>query len=116
VRLRSQGEHGAITAEWVVALPALVAVAALLTGGLGAGIAHHRLHQHASDHARVLGLGGDPGGLPPVSTTASYSLSHREDLVCVHYADIYDAGWWALSPLALSSTACALDPGFAREG
>lgn len=113
---RSQGDRGAITAEWVVVLPALVAVAALLTGGLGAGIAQHRLDQHASDHARVLGLGGDPGGLPLLSTTASYSLSHREDLVCVHYADIYDAGWWALSPLALSGTACALDPGLTREG
>ena len=116
MRLRSQGEHGAITAEWVVALPALVAVAALLTGGLGAGIAHHRLHQHASDHARVLGLGGDPDGLPHITATATYSLSHREDLVCVHYADRYDAGWWALAPLALSSTACALDPGFTHEG
>jgi hypothetical protein len=38
------------------------------------------------------------------------------DLVCVHYADRYDAGWWALAPLALSSTACALDPGFTDEG
>lgn len=71
-------------AEWELTFPATVAVAALLTGGLGARITQRRLHQHASNHSRALGLGGDPGGLPLLSTTASYSLSHREDPVCVH--------------------------------
>lgn len=109
MRSRSPGDRGAITAEWVLTLPAMVAVAAFLTGGLGAGIAQHRLHQHASDHARVLGLGGDPAGLPSLSQTAQFWLSHPEDLVCVHYRDSYDRGWWALSPLPLASNACALD-------
>jgi hypothetical protein len=108
VRLRSRGDRGAITAEWVLTLPAMVAVAAFLTGGLGAGIAQHRLHQHASDHARVLGLGGDPRGLPAESETADFWLSHPEDLVCVHYRDTYAKGWWALSPLEIKSEACAL--------
>lgn len=106
----SRAERGAVTAEWVVVLPAVVVVAAVLTGGLGAATAHHQLHQHASDHARVLGLLGDPAGLPPSSPTAHFWLSHPEDLVCVHYSDRYDAGWWALAPLALSTQACALNP------
>lgn len=91
-------------------MPAVVVVAALLTGGLGAGIALHRLHHHASDHARVVGLGGDASLLPGHSDSASFWLSYADDLVCVHYRDRYDAGWWALSPLELSTHACALNP------
>jgi hypothetical protein len=80
-----------------VALPALVVVAALLTGGLGAGVAQYRLHQYASDHARVVGLGGDAQALPWASDSREWRVSHSEDLVCVHYSEFFDTGWWALA-------------------
>lgn len=105
----SPGESGAITAEWVITLPALVMVAALLTSGLGAGVATQRLQAQASDHARVLSLGGDPAGLPGPSSTSATELSYPPDLVCVHMSDELSTGLWALAPLRLQARACALD-------
>ena len=105
----SPGEIGAITAEWVITLPALVMVAALLTSGLGAGVATQRLQTQASDHARVLGLGGDPSGLPGSFSQGSIELSFPPDLVCVHLSDELNTGLWSLSPLRLDASACALD-------
>ncbi|MCF8549301.1 MAG: hypothetical protein K9G09_00165 [Pontimonas sp.] len=105
----SPGESGAITAEWVITLPALVMVAALLTSGLGAGVATQRLQAQASDHARVLSLGGDPTGLPDGSSLGSAQLSYPPDLVCVRLSDELATGLWALAPLRLHASACALD-------
>lgn len=105
----SPGESGAITAEWVITLPALVMVAALLTSGLGAGVAAQRLQAQASDHARVLSLGGDPTGLPGGSPSGSVELSYPPDLVCVRLSDELATGLWALAPLRLDASACALD-------
>lgn len=105
----SPGESGAITAEWVITLPALVMVAALLTSGLGAGVATQRLQAQASDHARVLSLGGDPTGLPGGSSLGSAQLSYPPDLVCVRLSDELATGLWALAPLRLDASACALD-------
>ena len=105
----SLGESGAITAEWVITLPALVMVAALLTSGLGAGVATHRLQALASDHARVLSLGGDPAGLPGRLPTSSAELTYPPDLVCVRLREEITTGLWALAPLRLDASACALD-------
>ena len=105
----SPGESGAITAEWVITLPALVMVAALLTSGLGAGVATHRLQAHASDHARVLSLGGDPAGLPGRLPASSAELTYPPNLVCVRLREEIATGLWALAPLRLDASACALD-------
>lgn len=105
----SPGESGAITAEWVITLPALLMVAALLTSGLGAGVAIQRLQAQASDYARVLSLGGDPAGLPGRLPTSSTELSYPPDLVCVRVRDEVSTGLWALAPLRLEGSACALD-------
>jgi hypothetical protein len=110
VRSPSPAEHGAITAEWIITLPALVLVAAALTGGLGAGLSLQRLHHLASDHARVLSLGGDPAGLTSLAPDATVTITYQPDLVCVHYEDFVGSGWWALAPLPLRTHACALNP------
>jgi len=112
----SQAESGAITAEWMVTLPVMVAVFAALTVGVSAGTTQQLLHQHASNHARVVSYGGDPGGLPPAPPGSTHTLTHSEGLVCVTYRDEVNHGWFALAPLALSSTACALDPLPRRDG
>lgn len=109
MRSPSRGDSGAITAEWVITLPALVLVAALLTSGLGAGLAAQRLQATASDHARVLGLGGDPAALPGQASERSLEVTYPPDLVCVHVRELWDTGLWAVSPLTLDTTACALD-------
>ena len=111
----SPGDSGAITAEWVIALPALVMVAALLASGLGAGVAAQRLQAQASDHARVLSLGGDPAALPGAATQGSTEVTYPPDLVCVHITDELSSGLWAVSPLQLEASACALDPHSRRQ-
>jgi hypothetical protein len=101
----SPDESGAITAEWVITLPALVMVAALLTSGIGAGVATQRLQAQASDHARVLSLGGDSAALPGSSSQSSAELSYPPDLVCVRLREEITTGLWALAPLRLDASA-----------
>lgn len=106
----SRAENGAVTAEWMVTLPVVVAVFVALTVGLSAGSTQQVLHQHASNHARVLSYGGDPGGLPTPPSGSKSSLTRSAGLVCVTYASTLDRGWFYLAPIELAGTACALDP------
>ena len=94
----------------MVTLPLVVAVFTALTVGLSAGSTQQVLHHHASNHARVVSYGGDPGGLPKAPPGATHFLTREGGLVCVTYLDTLDRGWFALSPIELSSKACALDP------
>lgn len=94
----------------MVTLPLVVAVFTALTVGLSAGSTQQVLHHHASNHARVMSYGGDPGALPKGPPSATHSITHEEGLVCVTYLDTLDRGWFALAPIELSSKACALDP------
>jgi hypothetical protein len=105
----SSDERGAITAEWVITLPALAMVAAFLASGLGVGVSQQHLHSDASDQARVLGLGGDPAGLVVTSAPRRTTRSYPPELVCVHLSEVHDTGLWSLAPLELVATACALD-------
>lgn len=106
----SPAESGAVTAEWMVTLPVAVAVFVALTLGLSAGSTQQALHQHASNHARVLSYGGDPAGLPTPPPGSTHSLTRSVGLVCVTYLSALDRGWFSLAPIELSGTACALDP------
>lgn len=85
-------------------------VAALLASGLGAGVAAQRLQAQASDHARVLSLGGDPSALPGARAHGTAEVTYPPDLVCVFMRDELSSGLWAVSPLQLEASACALDP------
>ena len=100
----------------MVTLPVMVAVFAALTVGLSASSSQQLLNQHASNHARVVSYGGDPGGLPDAPPGSSHTVSHHEGLVCVTYRETVDRGWFALIPLELSGSACALDPLTSRDG
>ena len=103
-------DTGAVTAEWMVTLPVVVAVFAALTLGLSAGSTQQALHHQASNHARVLSYGGDPAGLPTPPPGSTHSLTRSDGLVCVTYLTALDRGWFALAPIELSGSACALDP------
>lgn len=93
----------------MVTLPVLVAVFVALSLGLGASATLQMLHLNASNHARVLSWGGDPGGLVVSPPGATSVVSHTQGLVCVTSRDLLDRGWFRLAPIELSSRACALD-------
>jgi hypothetical protein len=93
----------------MVTLPVLVAVFVALSLGLGAGSTQQMLHHNASNHARVLSWGGDPGGLPVNPPGATSLVTRTGGLVCVTSRDVLDRGWFRLAPIELSSRACALD-------
>jgi hypothetical protein len=103
-------ERGGVTAEFMITLPVVIMVFVTLSLGFGAALAKHQIQQLSSDHARVLSYGGNPALLPGVPPGATATSSVEGDLVCVHYHYLYDRGAWALHPLNLGASACALAP------
>ena len=51
---------GAVTAEWALTLPSVGIALALVLGGISLGVERGRLHQAASDGARLLSYGASP--------------------------------------------------------
>lgn len=96
----SPAESGAITAEMMIGLPVLTAVMGVALLGLQAGVVQYRLEDQVAVQARFASLGAD---VPGATTT--------EGLMCVQDEVILSSGIWALQPLVLSASACALNPG-----
>lgn len=82
---RALGERGAASAEFAVALPAILVVVALGVGALGLGARQVRLQDAAADAARLAARGEDPARAIAVVAAAGGSarLEDRGDLVCV---------------------------------
>lgn len=105
---RRLGERGSVTAEFAVALPAVLVVLALAVGALGTAAATIRVQHAATEAARLLGR-GDISGLARVAEIGATATVQRSDhLVCVE----------ASAPVSLhlplppvSARACALDGG-----
>lgn len=106
----SLGDRGSVTAEFAVALPAIVLVVLLGVGALGAGARQVRLQDAAADAARLVARGDDPGRAHAVVGAAggSADIEPRGDLVCV----IARAPAPLRLPLPeLEATSCALAGG-----
>mgnify|MGYP001551873009 FL=1 len=99
MRSPSPGERGAITAEMMVALPILTAVIGVALSGVHAGLAQLNLDEEAALQARYASLGGEVEG-----------AKEEGDLLCVELHKTLTGGLWAIDPLELQSTACALRP------
>ncbi|WP_285136032.1 TadE family type IV pilus minor pilin [Microbacterium sp. lyk4-40-TSB-66] len=101
-------DRGAVTAEFAVALPAVIIVLALGVGVLGSAAATVRLQHAASEAARLLGR-GDTGyltGIAEIGGTAS--VERHDGLVCVAAVAPVPVG----PPLPeVTARACALDGG-----
>jgi Flp pilus assembly protein TadG len=107
---RRFGDRGAITAEFAVAMPAIVLVLLLGVGVLGAGARQIRLQDAAADAARLVARGDDPGRAHAVvaSVGGTASVEPRGDLVCV----VARAPAPLTLPLPdLTATSCALAGG-----
>jgi Flp pilus assembly protein TadG len=102
-------ERGAVSAEFAVALPALLLVVLLGVGALGTGARQVRLQDAAADAARLLARGEDHGRARAVVAAAGGTLTieQRGDLVCA-----IARAPAVLPPLpASSASSCALAGG-----
>ena len=91
MRSLSAASRGAITAEWALALPAVILVASVVFAGIGVLLERARLDQAAADIVRLVGLGVTEqvalaraervfGG----SLSASFDIDPPNHRVCVH--------------------------------
>jgi len=102
------GERGAVTAEFAVALPAVLIVLALGAGVLGSAVTTLRVQQLTAEAARLLGR-GDEGALSRLAEAgASASVERGGGVVCVRASVPVPLGL-PLPPA--SARACALDGG-----
>lgn len=104
----ARGERGSVTAEFAIALPAVVAVLAACLGGLSVAGQYLRVQDAAAAAARDAGRGEGAAvasRLVPGASTAQWTDG---DLVCVRVS-----ATGALGPagIPLTATSCALDGG-----
>ena len=90
---RSDGERGSVTAEFVVALPAVFAVAALLLSGSGLQVQRLAMFETAAITARAAARGEPREQLSALAAQvephAKLTLSYTTDFVCVRL----ERGW-----------------------
>lgn len=105
---RSGSDRGSITAEFAVALPAVMVVLALSLGGFSVAGAQLRVQDAAAAAARAAGRGDGVGIAAQVAPGASVSQWSQGDLACVTVSATA-----ALGPAAipLSASSCALGGG-----
>ncbi len=81
------GERGAVTAEFAVALPAVIALLALLLGGIATGVTQLQLEESARVGARAATRGEPAETVQRVSVqadpTVTVEVSQRGDLAVV---------------------------------
>jgi hypothetical protein len=109
------GETGAVTAEFAVALPAVVAVLALCLGAVGAVSTHTTLTSLAVDSARVWARGESwetvqarvrarqPQATAVGTESTGFSLGER----CVSLSMPMRLGSWIELGVVIEETACA---------
>ncbi|OZD47363.1 hypothetical protein CH252_21010 [Rhodococcus sp. 06-1477-1B] len=102
------GERGAVTAEFAVALPAVMIVLALGVGVLGSVATTVRVQQVTAEAARLLGR-GDAQALARIAEVgATATVDRSGGVVCVTASAPVPLGL-PLPPVA--ARACALDGG-----
>ncbi|MCI9858699.1 TadE family type IV pilus minor pilin [Microbacterium proteolyticum] len=101
-------DRGAVTAEFAVALPAVIIVLALGVGVLGSAAATVRLQHAATEAARLLGRGDTDALVGIAETGGTASVERHDGLVCVAAVAPVPAG--PALP-AVTARACALDGG-----
>lgn len=110
VRPAETGDRGSVTAEFAVALPAVLLLLAVLLGGIRLGGAHLIAQDAAADAARALGRGDGEaavrGRLAAVLPGAGLDVQRRDGLVCARVG-VPSSGLAALAGVRLSGRSCA---------
>lgn len=106
-----RGERGSVTAEFAIALPAVLAVLVLLLGGVQVGGLQVRAQDAAADAARGLARGDSAGAVAGRLSTqlpgATSSSWRSGDLVCVRVT-VSPGGPMAALGVTASGESCAL--------
>lgn len=102
--------RGAVTAEFAVALPAVLLLLALLLSGAAAGVTQLRLEEAARAGARALARGEDPAAVEGIvrtlaGTTATASVTDDGGWLSVTVADRVGGPLGATVPWTLSARA-----------
>jgi Flp pilus assembly protein TadG len=109
---RRLGDRGSVTAEFAVALPAIVLLLVLCVGALSSAGRQVRLQDATADAARLIARGDEEGralGLvATVAPGARASVARDGDTVCVTGSAPAAA---LLAGVRLAATSCALDGG-----
>lgn len=105
-RVRVRDDRGSVTAEFAVALPAVLACLALCLGALHGAAQYGALAAGAAAAARLEGRGDDPAGVVPSAAVAEIEREGRT--VCVRLTGAGDTVLGRLG-IRLSARACALD-------
>ncbi|KQM38561.1 hypothetical protein ASE56_15040 [Microbacterium sp. Leaf203] len=106
--MRRLGERGAVTAEFAVALPAVLVVLVLGAGVLASFATTVRVQQLTTEAARLLGRGDDAALQRLAEVGATASVDRGGGVVCVRASARVPMGL-PLPPV--SARACALDGG-----
>ena len=107
----STRERGSVTAEFAIALPAVVLVLACCLSGLQVAGQQLRLQDAAASAARAAARGGDPGAAARLAPGASVATWSDGDLVCARLETRSTALLGTLMAPTLSATSCALGGG-----
>ena len=109
-------ERGSATAEWALALPAVVLVLAAVLASVGTVIAQARVDTAAAEAARLASLGHPASSITSHTasllesfTAVSTTRATRGPSVCITVRADHDPRPFPLHPLELDATACALD-------
>ncbi|MEV8214396.1 TadE family type IV pilus minor pilin [Leifsonia sp. NPDC077715] len=106
-----EGDRGSVSAEFAVALPAVLGCLALCVGGIAGAAQYAALAGSAAVAARLAGRGDDPGGAgAPAGSTVG--IEREGGLVCVSSTASGDTTLSRLG-IRLSARACALDESIA---
>ncbi len=110
--MSARADRGAVTAEFAVALPAVVLVLAACLGGLGVALAQIRAQDTAADAARVLGRGESIASARELVVSSvphsTLTSSSEGSLVC---ARVEIEHRLLGVPLRVAARSCALDGG-----
>lgn len=101
------GDRGSVTAEFAIALPALMLVLACCLAGLQVAVTQVRLQDAAAAAARSLARGESAAVAARLVPGATVSRNGEGDLVCATLS----ARAVGLIPLELRATSCALGGG-----
>jgi Flp pilus assembly protein TadG len=109
---RRLGDRGSVSAEFAVALPAILLLLVLCVGALSSASRQVRLQDAVADAARLIARGDDQGrALALVSAAAAgaeASVAPSGDLVCVHASAPVGV---PLLEVRFTASACALGDG-----
>lgn len=109
---RRLGDRGSVSAEFAVALPAIVLLLVLCVGALSSASRQVRLQDATADAARLIARGDDEGRalalLANAASGARGSVSVEGDLVCVSASAPVGL---PLLDMRFTASSCALDGG-----